>query len=73
VNLLRIVAGMQQFGTRVEVVELNHVSAGITGTYQRLDARRAARCDAAVERARRRPRVGKATNVVPLPRKGKGA
>ena len=74
VNLLRIVAGMQQFGTRVEVVELNHVSAGITGTYQRdsmLDERRAAmqRWSAHVAGLV----SGKATNVVPLPRKGKGA
>ena len=65
---------MQRLGTRVEVVELNHVSAGTTGTYQRdpmLDERRAAmqRWSAHVAGLV----SGKATNVVPMPRKGKGA
>ena len=72
-------SGMQRLGTRVEVVELclNHVSgsyAGITGTYQRdpmLDERRVAmqRWSAHVAGLV----SGKAANVVPMPRKRKGA
>jgi integrase len=72
-------SGMQRLGTRVEVVELclNHVSgsyAGITGTYQRdpmLDERRAAmqRWSAHVAGLV----SGKAANIVPMPRKRKGA
>ncbi len=70
---------MQRLGTLGEVVELclNHVSgsyAGITGTYQRdpmLDERRAAMQRWSGHVAGHVS--GKTTNVVPMPRKGKGA